>query len=83
VIHSVVYASGPPLEFLYINEISPKEWVRAINVDVNDCFNMAEVVLPHLPRQKSDNIVALVSGPWTGLRRVTFCRQRPRRRSRC
>ena len=61
-IHSVVYASGPPLEFLYINEITPQEWARVINADVNGCFNMVEAVVPHLRRQRSGNIVALVTG---------------------
>lgn len=61
-IHSVVYAAGPPLEYLYINEITPQEWARVINADVNGCFNMVEAVLPHLRRQQGGSIVALTTG---------------------
>lgn len=61
-IHSVVYSAGPPLEFLYINEITPDEWARVVQADVNGCFNMVHSVLPHLRRQHSGNIVALVTG---------------------
>jgi NAD(P)-dependent dehydrogenase (short-subunit alcohol dehydrogenase family) len=60
-IHSVVYASGPPLEFLYINEIGASEWARVINADVNGCFNLIEAVLPHLRERRSGSIVALVT----------------------
>lgn len=60
-IHSLVYASGPPLEFLYINEISSKEWARVINADVVGCFNLVEAVLPHLRQRRSGSIVALVT----------------------
>lgn len=60
-IHSVVYASGPPLEFLYINEIDSAEWARVINADVNGCFNLVSAVLPHLRERKAGSIVALVT----------------------
>ena len=60
-IHSVVFASGPPLEFLYINEIGSSEWARVINADVNGCFNLIEAVLPHLRARRSGSIVALVT----------------------
>jgi NAD(P)-dependent dehydrogenase (short-subunit alcohol dehydrogenase family) len=60
-IHSVVYAVGPALEFLYINEISPAEWARVINGDVNACFNVVSAVLPHLKAQQGGAIVAVVT----------------------
>jgi NAD(P)-dependent dehydrogenase (short-subunit alcohol dehydrogenase family) len=60
-IHSVVYASGPPLEFLYINEIKPEEWARVINADVNGCFNLVSAVLPHFREQRGGSFVALVT----------------------
>jgi NAD(P)-dependent dehydrogenase (short-subunit alcohol dehydrogenase family) len=60
-LHSVVYAAGPPLEFLYINEIQPAEWARVINADVNGCFNLVSAVLPHLRRQKRGAIVGIVT----------------------
>ena len=60
-IHSVVYASGPPLEFLYINEIESAEWARVINADVNGCFNLVSAILPHFREQKKGSLVALVT----------------------
>ena len=60
-LHSVVYAAGPSLEFLYINEIEPTEWARVINGDVNGCFNLIAAVLPHLRAQKGGSIVALTT----------------------
>lgn len=60
-IHSLVYAAGPPLEFLYINEISTAEWARVIGADVNGCFNLVEAALPHLRARRSGSIVALVT----------------------
>jgi NAD(P)-dependent dehydrogenase (short-subunit alcohol dehydrogenase family) len=61
VIHSVVYAAGPSLEFLYINEIDPAEWARVINADVNGCFNIISAILPHFRARKAGNVVALVT----------------------
>ena len=60
-IDSVVYAAGPPLEFLYINEIDPVDWARVINADINGCFNLVSAVLPHFRARKRGNIVALVT----------------------
>jgi NAD(P)-dependent dehydrogenase (short-subunit alcohol dehydrogenase family) len=60
-IHSVVYAAGPSLEFLYINEIDPAEWARVMNTDVNGCFNLISAILPHFRARKAGNIVALVT----------------------
>jgi NAD(P)-dependent dehydrogenase (short-subunit alcohol dehydrogenase family) len=60
-IHSVVYAAGPPLEFLYINEIQPAEWARVIGADVNGCFNLISCVLPHWRERRSGSLVALVT----------------------
>ncbi|UZW57032.1 SDR family oxidoreductase [Sphingobium sp. JS3065] len=60
-IHSVVYASGPPLEFLYINQISGAEWSRVINADVNGCFNVVEATLPHLRARGKGNYVGIIT----------------------
>lgn len=60
-IHSVVYASGPPLEFLYINEISSEEWARVINTDVNGCFNVVQATLPHFRERKKGNYVGIIT----------------------
>jgi NAD(P)-dependent dehydrogenase (short-subunit alcohol dehydrogenase family) len=61
VIHSVVYASGPPIEYLYINEIKSKEWARVINADVNGCFNVVEATLPHFRERRGGNYVAIIT----------------------
>jgi NAD(P)-dependent dehydrogenase (short-subunit alcohol dehydrogenase family) len=60
-IHSVVYAAGPAIEFSYISQITPEVWARAINSDVNGCFNVVAAVLPHLRAQKGGAIVAVVT----------------------
>lgn len=60
-IHSVVYASGPSLEFMYIHEIEPQEWARVINADVNGCFNLIHAVLPHLRERRGGAFVALIT----------------------
>ena len=60
-IHSVVYSAGPPIEFRYINEISPVEWARVMQLDVNGCFNLVSAVLPHLRERKAGAIVALIT----------------------
>jgi NAD(P)-dependent dehydrogenase (short-subunit alcohol dehydrogenase family) len=60
-IHSVVYAAGPALEFHYINEITPAEWARVANTDINGCFNLIAAVLPHLRERKQGAVVAVVT----------------------
>ena len=60
-IHSVVYASGPPIEYQYINEISGQEWSRVIDVDVNGCFNLIEATLPHFRERSAGNYVAVTT----------------------
>jgi NAD(P)-dependent dehydrogenase (short-subunit alcohol dehydrogenase family) len=60
-IHSVVYASGPPIEYLYINKITPADWARVINADVNGCFNVIEATLPHFRERKAGNYVAIIT----------------------
>lgn len=60
-IHSVVYASGPPIKFLRINEILPDEWSRVITGDVMGCFNLVAAVLPHLRAQNGGSLVAITT----------------------
>jgi NAD(P)-dependent dehydrogenase (short-subunit alcohol dehydrogenase family) len=60
-IHSVVYAAGPKIEFMYINEITPSEWARVMAADVNGCFNLIWAILPHFRERKMGSIVALVT----------------------
>jgi NAD(P)-dependent dehydrogenase (short-subunit alcohol dehydrogenase family) len=60
-LHSVVYAAGPPIEYLYINEIKGAEWARVINADVNGCFNLVEATLPHLRQRKKGSFLAIIT----------------------
>ncbi len=60
-LHSVVYASGPPIEFLYINEIASADWARIINADVNGCFNLVAATLPHLQDRKGGSYLAIIT----------------------
>ncbi|MET0656704.1 MAG: SDR family NAD(P)-dependent oxidoreductase, partial [Steroidobacteraceae bacterium] len=39
-LHSVVYAAGPAIRYLYINEIPNAEWARVFDADVNGFFNL-------------------------------------------
>lgn len=61
-IESVVYAAGPSIQFLYINQIQPQEWARVMAADVNGCFNAVEATLPHLRESGGGSIVAIVTG---------------------
>lgn len=61
-IDSLVYAAGPPIEFLYINQITSEEWARVMAIDVNGCFNVIEAALPHLRERGRGAIVAVVTG---------------------
>jgi NAD(P)-dependent dehydrogenase (short-subunit alcohol dehydrogenase family) len=60
-LHSVVYAAGPAIEYLYINEITNAEWARVINADVNGCFNLIEATLPHLRARGAGAFVAVTT----------------------
>jgi NAD(P)-dependent dehydrogenase (short-subunit alcohol dehydrogenase family) len=60
-LHSVVYAAGPAIEYLYINEITSAEWARVINADVNGCFNLIEATLPHLRSRRGGAFVAVTT----------------------
>jgi len=60
-LHSIVYASGPPIEYLYINEIRGAEWARVINADINGCFNVVEATLPHLRERKAGAYLAIIT----------------------
>lgn len=61
-IHSLVYAAGPAIEFLYINQIKPEEWARVMATDINGCFNAIQAVLPHMRESGEGAIVAIVTG---------------------
>lgn len=60
-VHSVVYAAGPAIRYLYINEISHSEWARVFDADVNGFFNLVEATLPHLRERRSGSYLAVVT----------------------
>jgi NAD(P)-dependent dehydrogenase (short-subunit alcohol dehydrogenase family) len=60
-IHSVVYAAGPRLTFQYAAKIDPGEWKRVMDIDVNGCFNLVSATTPHLKRNVSSAMVALIT----------------------
>lgn len=45
-LHSVVYASGPALHMQAIADISPEQWQKTMQIDVNGCFNVVHATLP-------------------------------------
>ena len=58
-IHSVVYAAGPGLHMSLISALTPQEWARVINADVNGCFNLIHASIPHL--KGGGSIVAVIT----------------------
>jgi NAD(P)-dependent dehydrogenase (short-subunit alcohol dehydrogenase family) len=58
---AVVYAAGPSLHLGYINQITPESWSSIFRADVDGCFHLLRACLPHLRRQKSGNIVAVIT----------------------
>ncbi|MET0985221.1 MAG: SDR family oxidoreductase, partial [Steroidobacteraceae bacterium] len=60
-LHSVVYAAGPSIRYLYINEITHTEWARVMDADVNGFFNLVEATLPHLRERRSGSYLAIVT----------------------
>jgi NAD(P)-dependent dehydrogenase (short-subunit alcohol dehydrogenase family) len=58
-IHSVVYAAGPGLHMSLISQLSPQEWARVINSDVNGCFNLVHASIPHL--KGGGSLVAVIT----------------------
>lgn len=61
-IHSVVYAAGPALKMAYIADISPEVWARTLGTDIEGCFNLVSVTLPHLRARGGGAYVAVVTG---------------------
>ena len=60
-IRSVVYAAGPHLDFTFISAISPDDWKRVMDADVNGCFNLLSAALPHLRANGAGAIVAVTT----------------------
>jgi NAD(P)-dependent dehydrogenase (short-subunit alcohol dehydrogenase family) len=60
-IHSVVYASGPPLHMQFISEITPTDWARVMQVDINGCFNLVHATLPYVRRAKGSYVAVITA----------------------
>jgi NAD(P)-dependent dehydrogenase (short-subunit alcohol dehydrogenase family) len=50
-IHSVFVATGYDIQMKLIAEVTPQEWRRVIDSDVNGFFNILHATLPHLRAQ--------------------------------
>lgn len=59
--HSVVYAAGPVLHMQLIGDISPADWARVTNADVNGCFNLVHATLPRLRAQGGSYVAVITS----------------------
>lgn len=59
-IHTVVYASGPYMDFGRVADTDPAEWKRVIETDVVGYFNLLHAAIPAL-RETGGTIVALTS----------------------
>jgi NAD(P)-dependent dehydrogenase (short-subunit alcohol dehydrogenase family) len=59
-IHTLVYASGPFMEFGKIADTDPAEWKRVVDADIVGYFNLVHAAIPALRRSRG-SIVALTS----------------------
>lgn len=57
---TLVYAAGPSFSLDFVSNVSPDEWRRVLDADLNGCFNVIHACLPHL-RSSSGSIVAVTA----------------------
>lgn len=57
---TLVYAAGPSFALDFVSNVSPDEWRRVMDADLNGCFNAIHACLPHL-RSSSGSIVAVTA----------------------
>lgn len=60
-VHSVVYAAGPHIPMKFINAITPVEWKKVFDDDVNAAFNLVWATLPHLKEGGGGSLVAVIT----------------------
>lgn len=60
-VHSVVYAAGPHIPMKFINAISPSEWKKVFDEDVNAAFNLVWAALPHLKAGGGGALVGVIT----------------------
>lgn len=58
-LHTVVYAAGPDIPQPYIFDVTPEEWRRTFDADVNGCFNLVHAALPHLRGPEPSSLTAI------------------------
>jgi len=59
-IHSLVYASGPPIQMTSISDLTPPQWASTFDADCNGCFNLMWAGLPHIKASRG-SIVAVIT----------------------
>lgn len=59
-IHSLVYASGPPIRMTSIADLTPVQWSGTMDADANGCFNLMWAGLPHI-KSAGGSIVAVIT----------------------
>jgi NAD(P)-dependent dehydrogenase (short-subunit alcohol dehydrogenase family) len=59
-IHTAIYAAGPAITINYLSRISPEEFNRVLQADVQACFNFVHSVLPHI-RKKGGAMIGLTT----------------------
>jgi NAD(P)-dependent dehydrogenase (short-subunit alcohol dehydrogenase family) len=59
-IHTLVYAAGPHVPMVHLSKVTPTDFRRQIDQDVNAFFNLVHAALPHL-RSSKGNIVAVTT----------------------
>ena len=60
-IHSVVYAAGPHLPLKFVSAITPEEWRKVFDIDVNGAFNLVWATLPHLKKGGGGGMAAVIT----------------------
>lgn len=60
-IHSVVYAAGPPTPIDFVAGISEEIWEQTFRLDTHACFNLVRSALPILKTQRAGSITAVTS----------------------
>lgn len=57
----IVHAAGANSDWKPVRELTPEEWGRLIDIDLNGFFNVANAALKIMHRQEHGNIVAVTS----------------------
>lgn len=58
-IHTIIYAAGPDIAQPFIHDVSPAEWRRTFDADVNGFFHLVHSALPLLRNAGESSITAI------------------------